>query len=97
MMMMMMMMNMITINQNLPLRTAGLCSGFSFSPTGRLTKAKEPNILNSMIIDHCYYGYTGLYIYIYIYMCVCVCVLKSVYLGSKLLLKQVLLKTMEFR
>ena len=28
-------------------------------------------------------------------MCVCVCALKSVYFGSKLLFKQVLLKTME--
>ena len=28
-------------------------------------------------------------------VCVCVCVLKSIYLGSNLLFKQVLLKTME--
>ena len=29
-------------------------------------------------------------------VCVCVCVLKSVYVGTKLLFKQALLKTMEY-
>ena len=36
-----------------------------------------------------------IYIYIYICVCVCVCVFKSVYFGSTLLIKHVLLKTIE--
>ena len=49
------------------------------------------NLITGIRVDHTHtYTHTHTYIYIYIY------ILCSVYLGNKLLLRQILLKTMEY-